>query len=258
VEELMESKTEEATEGKTKEYLNGLRGILTFIETKQARPIETAARMLADVVRLDGIIYVFGTGHSHCAAEDLVYRAGGLAAIDLIYDPVSAGEFGMVKAGYMEQLVGVGHTTLRFSGISKKDALVVISNSGLNNEPIEAALYGRELGIPVIVITSVSYSSNHRTRHSGGKKLMDVADVVIDTGVRFPDATIDLEGLEQPMGPASTAISIIVGHVLCLSIASQLLQQGVRPDVYFSGNLDSAEEHNLGLWKKYRGSVRSL
>ena len=243
---------------KTKEYLDRLRDILTFIETEQAEPISTAAKKLADVVRQDGIIYMFGTGHSHCAAEDLVSRAGGLAAIDLIYDPASAGEFGMAKAGYMERLVGVGQTTLRFSGISQKDALVVVSNSGLNNEPVEAALYGRELGVPVIVITSVSYSSSHRTRHSGGKKLMDLADVVIDTGVPFPDAMIKMKGLEQPMGPASTAVSIIVGHVLCLSIASLLLQQGARPDVYFSGNLDSAEEHNLGLWEKYRGRVRSL
>jgi uncharacterized phosphosugar-binding protein len=243
---------------KASEYLDRLRHILTFIETKQAEPISIAAKKLVDVIRQDGIIYVFGSGHSKCAAEDLVYRAGGLAPMDLIYDPVSAGQFGMVKAGYMERMVGVGQITMRFSGISEKDALVVISNSGLNNEPVEAALYGRELGVPVIAITSVSYSSSHRTRHSGGKKLMDLADVVIDTGVPFPDAMIKMEGLEMPMGPASTSVSIIVGHVLCLSIASLLLQQSVKPDVYFSGNLDSGEEHNLELTKKYRGRVRSL
>jgi uncharacterized phosphosugar-binding protein len=243
---------------KAKEYFDRLRDILTFLETKQAQPISDAAQKLATVIRHDGIIYVFGTGHSHCAAEDLVYRAGGLAPLDMIYNPASAGEFGMVKAGYIERLVGVGETTLRFSGICEKDALIVISNSGLNNEPIEVAQYGRDLGIPVIVITSVCYSSGHRTRHSGGQKLMDVADVVIDTGVPSPDAMIKLDGLEQPMGPASTAVSIIVGHVLCLSIASLLLEQGVRPDVYFSGNLDRSEEYNLGLWKKYRGRVRSI
>lgn len=245
-------------EPKAQEYLNRVRDILTFIETKQSERISTAAGKLAEVVRRGGIIYMFGTGHSHCAAEDLVYRAGGMAAMDLIYDPASAGEFGMVKSGYMERLAGVGHTMLRFSGISQKDALVVVSNSGLNNEPVEAALYGREMGIPVIAITSVSYSSSHRTRHSGGKKLMEVADVVIDTGVPFPDAMIKMDGLAQPMGGASTAVSIVVGHLLCLSIASLLLKQGAPPDVFFSGNMDGAEEHNLGLWKKYRGRVRIL
>jgi uncharacterized phosphosugar-binding protein len=243
---------------KIKEYFDRLHDILRFVETKQAQPIATAAQKLADVIQHDGIIYIFGTGHSHCAAEDMVYRAGGLAPVDLIYDPGSAGEFGMAKAGYIERLVGVGETTMRFSGITQKDALVVISNSGLNNEPVEAAHYARENKIPVVAITSVSYSSNHRTRHSGGKKLMDLADVVIDTGVPTPDAMIKLDGLEQPMGPASTAISTIIGHVLCLSIASLLLEKGVRPDVFFSGNLDCAEEYNLGLWKKYRGRVRAL
>jgi uncharacterized phosphosugar-binding protein len=243
---------------KAREYLDRLRDILTFVETKQAESISTAAQKLAEVVGRGGIIYTFGSGHSHCAAEDIVYRAGGLAAVSLIYEPASAGEFGMVKAGYMERLAGVGETTIRFSGISKQDALIVVSNSGLNNAPVEVALYGRELGIPVIAITSVSYSSSHRTRHSGGKKLMEVADVVIDTGVPFPDATIKMEGLEQPMGGLSTAVSIVVGHMLCLSIASLLLQQGLWPDVFFSGNLDSAEEHNLELWKKYRGRVRVL
>lgn len=243
---------------KAKEYLNNIHNILTFIETKQSSAIDSAADKLANVIAHDGIIYMFGSGHSHCAAEDLVYRAGGLAAMDLIYDPAAAGEFGMVKAGYMERLVGVGDTTLRFSGISKKDALVIISNSGLNNEPVEAALYARDLGVPVIAITSVSYSSSHRSRHSGGKRLMEVADVVIDTGVPFPDAMIKLDGLEQPMGGASTAVSIIVGHLMCLSIASELLEKNVRPDVFFSGNLDIAENHNLGLWKKYRDRVRIL
>src|SRR4051794_37882354 len=174
---------EEVLELKTKEYLDRLRNILTFIETEQARNIASAAKKLSDVIRHDGIIYIFGTGHSHCAAEDLVYRAGGLAPIDMSYNPASAGEFGMVKAGYIERLPGVGETTMRFSGITKKDALVVISNSGLNNEPIEAAQYGRDLGIPVVAITSASYSKGHRTRHSGGRKLMDIAEVVIDTGV---------------------------------------------------------------------------
>jgi uncharacterized phosphosugar-binding protein len=241
-----------------KEYLDRLHHILASIETKQDGPISIAAQKLADVIRQGGIIYVFGTGHSHCAAEDLVYRAGGLASMDLIYDPASSGEFGLVKAGYMERLVGVGRTTMRFCGMSKEDALIVISNSGLNNEPVEAALYGRELGVPVIAITSVSYSSNHCTRHSGGEKLMDLADVVIDTCVPFPDAMIKMNGLETPMGPTSTSVSIILGHVLCVSIASLLLQQGAQPDVYFSGNLDCSEEHNLGLWKKYRGQVRAL
>lgn len=245
-------------DAKAREYLDRLRDILTFIETKQAESISAAAKKLADVVGRGGIIYTFGSGHSHCAAEDIVSRAGGLAAMDLIFEPASAGELGMFKAGYMERLEGVGETAIRFSGISQQDALVVVSNCGLNNAPIEVALYGRKLGIPVIAITSVSYSSSHRTRHSGGKKLMEVADIVIDTGVPFPDATIKMEGLEQPMGGLSTAVSIVVGHVLCLTIASLLLQQGVRPDVFFSGNLDSAEEHNLELWKKYRGRVRVL
>jgi uncharacterized phosphosugar-binding protein len=245
-------------ENATQQYLNRLREILAFVETKQAENISAAAQKLATVVGRGGIIYMFGTGHSHCAAEDLVYRAGGMAAIDLIYDPASAGEFGMVKSGYIERLVGVGQTTLRFSGISATDALVVISNSGLNNEPIEAALYGRELGVPVIAITSVSYSTSHRTRHAGGKKLMDVAEVVIDTGVPFPDAMIKIEGLAQPVGPGSTAISTIIGHMLCVSICSLLVKQNSPPDVFFSGNMDGAEEHNLGLWKKYRGRVRIL
>ncbi len=243
---------------KAKEYLERLREVLDFVESKQAEPIAAGAEKLAEVVKRGGIIYTFGSGHSHCAAEDIVSRAGGLAAMDLIYEPASAGELGMFRAGYVERLAGVGEAAARFSGISQQDGLIVVSNSGLNNAPIEVALYGRKLGIPVVAITSVSYSSSHRTRHSGGKKLMEVADVVIDTGVPFPDATIKMEGLEQPMGGLSTAVSIIVGHLVCLSITSLLLRQGVRPDVFFSGNLDMAEEHNLGLWKKYRGRVRVL
>ena len=243
---------------KAHEYFDKLREVLTFIETKQSEPMAAAAQKLANIIERGGIIHAFGCGHSHCAAEDIVYRAGGLVAVTLVYEPASAGELGMMKAGYIERLAGVGDTTIRFSGIGKDDGLIVVSNCGLNNAPIEVALYGRELGIPVIAITSVSYSSNHPTRHSGGKKLMDVADVVLDTGVPFPDATIKLEGLEQTMGGLSTAASIAVGHALCIDIASLLLERGVQPDVFISGNMDSSEEHNMRLCRKYRDRVRIL
>jgi uncharacterized phosphosugar-binding protein len=243
-------------DAKATEYLDKMRAILTFIQTKQEESISAAAQKLADVIERGGVICMFGAGHSHCAAEDVVFRAGGLAAVDLIYDPALAGEFGMFKASFMERLPLVTETIMRCSNVSERDGLVVVSNCGLNNAPIEAALYGRKLGIPVIAITSVSYSSSHPTRHSRGKKLMEVADIVIDTGVPFPDATIKMDGLEQPMGGLSTAVSIVVGHLLCISAASLLLKRGVRPDVFLSGNLDSAEEHNMRLWKKYRGRVR--
>jgi uncharacterized phosphosugar-binding protein len=242
--------------GKAREYVDRLRDLLTFIETQQTEAISAAAQKLADVLERGGIIHTFGSGHSHCAAEDIISRTGGLAAAGLVYEPSSAGELGMFKASAMEQLAGVGETVMRFSGISKQDALIVVSNSGLNNAPVEAALYGRELGIPVIAITSVSYSKGRRSRHSGGKKLLEVADVVLDTGVPYPDAAVKLEGLEQPVGGLSTAVAIVLEHMLCISVASLLLERGVQPDVFFGGNMENAEEHNLELWKKYRDRVR--
>lgn len=241
-----------------RQYLDRFRDILTFIESAQSASIDAAAELLAGVIGGGGIVYLFGTGHSHCAAEDLVYRAGGLAAVDLINDPASSGEYGLARSGYMERLEGAGRVMLDFSGITGEDALLIISNSGINNEPVEAAVRGREMGIPVIAITSKAYSGSHQTRHSGGKKLMEVADIVIDTGVPFPDAMVALEGLEQPVGGASTAASIIVGQLLNISAVHLLLQRGLKPDVYMSGNLDLAEGHNLGLWRKYRSRVRAL
>jgi len=243
-------------EGKAIEYLDRVRDLLTRIETRQAESISAAARRLAEVVERGGIIHTFGSGHSHCAAEDIISRTGGLAAVNLVYEPSSAGELGMFKASVMEQLAGVGETAMRFSGISKKDALIVVSNSGLNNAPVEAALYGRELGIPVVAITSATHYSGRRSRHSGGKKLMEVADFVLDTGVPYPDSAVQLEGLEQPVGGLSTVVAIVLEHMLCVSIAALLLERGVQPDVFYGGNMENADEHNLELWKKYRDRVR--
>ena len=59
-----------------KEYLHTLESLLENIEKNQHDALEKGAQMLSRVLMDDGLIYLFGCGHSHMMAEEGFYRAG--------------------------------------------------------------------------------------------------------------------------------------------------------------------------------------
>lgn len=66
-------------------YFNKLQELLSTVEQSEKETITRAAEAIAECIQKDGLIYVFGCGHSHMLAEELFYRAGGLAPIHPIF-----------------------------------------------------------------------------------------------------------------------------------------------------------------------------
>lgn len=223
----------------------------------QADPIARAAEKVADTVAAGGVVFTFGTGHSHCIAEDAVYRAGGLVPVDAILEPSLTGTFDVTKSEYLERLEGFGEAILDHRRLEPRDLLIVISNSGRNAVPLEVALAARARDVPVVAITSVRYAEAVTSRHSSGRKLHEVADIVIDNCTELGDAVVRLEGLPHPVGPMSGIAGMFVVHGLMASAAEVLLQRGIRPPVWESGNIDGASERNALHMEPYRGRIRT-
>jgi uncharacterized phosphosugar-binding protein len=242
--------------GKGLEYTQAMLSVLQRIVESQMDEIERAAQIVAAAIAADGVLYTFGTGHSHVIAEDVAYRAGGLAPVDAILEASLTGHEKVRQSEFMERVEGMAEVIFDYYGISSRDALVVISNSGRNAAPIEMATLARERGVPVIAITSLAHSQGTTSRHSSGEKLYQIADVVIDNQCPKGDAMIQIPGLDVPVGAGSGVAGLFIIHTLIVQAIQDLIERGVQPPVFRSGNLDGSDEFNQHLLERYQGRVK--
>jgi uncharacterized phosphosugar-binding protein len=241
---------------KGREYAEAIQGLLQEIVDTQMEEITQAADIVADAVASDGIVYTFGTGHSHVIAEDVAYRAGGLAPVDAVLEPSLTGHRHVVKSEYMERVEGMAEVILDYYEVTPRDALIVISNSGRNAAPVEMAQIARAREIPVIAITSMAHTTGTSSRHSSGKKLYQLADVVIDNSAPKGDCVLEVEGMKQPIGPASGVTGMFIIHTVMVQAIENLKNRGVEPPVFMSGNIDGSDAFNEPILEAYEGRIK--
>ena len=231
------------------EYLTRIIENLTRIESEESAQLEKATRLVADTIKQDGLIFVFGCGHSHLPGLDTFYRAGGLANVSPILDTDLMLHNGAAKSSRMEKMSAIAPEIFRRYCLTGNDMIFIISASGKNQVPVEMAMAARDAGIPSVGVSSSAY-------HSHGGKLHQLVDISIDCKVPYGDACIPVG--DVAMGGLSTsAACFILNH--CLIHGSQLaLQEGTTPPIYLSGNIDGGKEHNVVLEDRYLNRVKHL
>jgi uncharacterized phosphosugar-binding protein len=240
------------------EYQQKLISLCQQISETQKEPILQAAKIIAEKISGGGILFTYGTGHSFLVASEVVFRSGGLACVEVINEPSLTGNIQVVKSEFMERVEGMAEVTFNYFGLTSKDALIIISNSGRNAATIEMAMTAKKHQVPVIAITSLEYSKGTASRYAHGKKLYDVADVVIDNQCPKGDCVISLDGLAQPFGASSGVTGSFILHSIIVQTIANLVQMGIEPPVFRSGNLDGSSEFNNKLIDKYRSRVRAF
>ncbi len=240
-------------------FLDILSEKLAVVRSQESEAIAKAAEALADRVSGGGLIYVFGCGHSAALSMDLFYRAGGLMLVHPIFDDrVVLTHRPVTETTEWEQKEGWAGELLEQAGARAGDALVVFSTSGRNGAPIDVALGGKNAGLTVIAVTSRAYAGSLPSRHSSGKRLHEVADFVLDNHVDPGDAAVSLAGIEQKVGPTSTALSSAVAQALMVEVVARLLARGEVPPVYVSANIPGGMDQNQTVLSRYRDRIRFL
>ncbi|WP_298984354.1 SIS domain-containing protein [Caldilinea sp.] len=241
------------------QYIEVLNSILKrAVETQTDLLLQVAARM-ADVIANDHLVYVFGAGHAGILAEELFYRAGGLAPIAPIFAPgLTLNTHPITLETALERLSGYARLLLDASGVAADDMLIVHSNSGRNTVAIEMAEEARGRGVCVVALTSRAHSLSVPSRHPRGLRLMDVADYVIDNCGEPGDAAVALPGMKQRVGATSTVVGAALLNAVVVETTRLLLARGVEPPVTLSANLENSEEHNRRIWERYRGRLHYL
>ena len=85
-------------------YYEKIIDILNKIKNSQTERIKQAANVVANVIQNDGIIYMFGCGHSHLIGLDCFYRAGGLVNVSAMLDTDLMLHNGAAKSSKMEKM----------------------------------------------------------------------------------------------------------------------------------------------------------
>ncbi len=230
-------------------YLRSITDNLNRIFSEEAGPLEAASDAVAETIVRDGLVFVFGCGHSHLPALDAFYRAGGLANVSPILDSDLMLHDGAAKSSRMEKMPGIAAEAFRRYGVTTNDLLVVISASGKNAAPVEMALAGKEAGVRTVAITSAAYRAH-------GARLGEIADIAIDSKVPYGDACIPVG--EAKMGGLSTSASCFILNFILINGAKKALSRGTVPPIYTSGNVEGGTARNVALEERFLGRVKNL
>ncbi|MEZ3177251.1 SIS domain-containing protein [Streptomyces pimonensis] len=238
-------------------FLDAAIDLLQRIRDEEAESVAAAGALLADTVADGGRLFAFGAGHSSLAAQDLVYRAGGLALMNLLAVPGAVG-VDVVPAtlgSALERVDGLAGAVLASSPLRAGDALIVVSLSGRNALPVEMAVEARERGVKVIGVTSVAYAARTTSRHSSGTFLKDHCDLVLDSGIAVGDAELTLDDVPAPFAPASTVVTTALLQAVMATAAASLADRGIEPPLLRSGNVDGGHEWNARVFDEYADRI---
>lgn len=238
-------------------YFDAAITLLRRVRDEEAAGIRAAADAIADAIAADGRVFVFGAGHSSLPAQDVVYRAGGLALINLLAVPGTVGVDVMpaTLGSALERVDGLASAVLDTSPVRRGDVLIVISLSGRNALPVEMAQNARALGLTVIGVTSVAYAKETRSRHVSGTFLKDHCDVVLDSKISVGDAELTDESIPAPFAPASTVVISALMQAVVATAATGLAARGVTPPMLRSGNVDGGHDWNGRIFEEYRDRI---
>lgn len=243
---------------KAAEYLENLSRIIDEIASTQAENIEKAAQAVAQTLKNGGRIHAFGTGHSHMLAEEIFYRAGGLANVNPILETSLMLHESASKSTELERLEGYGEILFNSNDIKKGDILFLFSNSGRNGAAIDLALTARKRGVFTVVITNMEHTACGKSRHSSGKKLFELGDAVIDNCGCVGDACVSIDGLELKVAPTSTAAGAAIINAVEARAIEISVSNGCIPDIFSSSNVDGGDEINGALVAKYKKEIKAL
>jgi len=231
------------------EYLERTTGLLARIEREESAALAAASDAVADVICRDGLVHIFGCGHSHLAALDTFYRAGGLACVSPVLDEDLMLHDGAAKSSRMEKMPGIASELFRRYGPTPNDLVVVVSASGKNAAPVEMLRSAKAAGVRTVAVASSAYRAH-------GGVLLDEADIPIDCKVPHGDAVVDVG--DAKMGGLSTYASLFIVNTILIEGARKALARGVTPPVYVSGNVEGGTARNVALEERYFGRVKRL
>jgi uncharacterized phosphosugar-binding protein len=226
---------------------------------KANKSIDDAVALIADSLEAGGVVQAFGTGHSEAFAMEIAGRAGGLIATNRIAlrTLVLRGgrDISDLAGAEFERDASIGENLLALFDVQPHDVFIIASNSGVNGSILGMALAAKARGHKLIAVTSLDHTMKVQPKHPSGKRLSEVADIVIDNLAPFGDSTMALED-GTGIGAVSSITAAFIAQRITIGVAETMRQRGKTPPVYISANIPGGDEHNRALEDLYGDRIR--
>ncbi len=243
---------------KYQEYYGVIKEQLEREFAEESGAIEQTAAYCSSSVMAGRVIHVFGCGHSQMFAMEVFYRAGGLVPVNALLIPHLA-LFPRAKLSTLQERVeGFSEGYLALEDTDPRDTMIIVSISGRNAAVIDMALAAKKIGMKVVALISKEFSDGTTSRHSSGRKLGDVADVIIDIKCASGDAAMEMDGVEPRFCGTSTVLGMAVMESVIAQTVENCVNQGYVPPIYVSSNLDKGDAINAEYIKKYSKLISCL
>ena len=226
-----------------KKWLENARNIMDKIEETQLENITKAATVMADSIEAGRWVHTFGCGHSTLPVEEMYPRIGGFVGFHPIIElPLSffthiVGDMGVHQFIFLERVEGYGDQIMKGYNFDKRDTMWLFSHTGINNVNIDVALRSKELGMSVVVFGSAEEARGKKSRHSCGKNIFEIADIVVDSCVPLQDASVDLKNHQDKIGPLSTHAYVSIVWMTITTVAEILADRNVKLFIHPSHNV---------------------
>ncbi len=243
------------------QYRERINAVLEQIWTTQAANIERAAALMAEVIQRDGLVHLFGSGHSVLPVQDIFPRYGSFPGFHPLMDARLMwcnvlGTHGAKGLLWLERREGYAPILFENEPIRAGDVMLVFSHGGLNAVAIEVLQEACRRGLKTVAVTSLDNYRQRPATHSSGKKLADVADLVIDNCTPAEDALVRVAGWKAPVAAGSTVACVTIAMALVAQVAAELAKRGVQPPVFVSPNVPGfPSDNNSRVFAAYERSL---
>ena len=236
-----------------KQWLNNARDVMTRIEDTQLGNIRKAAELMAASIECGRWVHTFGCGHATIPIEEMYPRIGGFVGfhpmieLPLTFFTRITGEMGVHQFVFLERVEGYGVEIMKGYNFDTRDTMWLFSHSGINNVNIDIAIEARKKGMKVVVFGSAAEATGKKTRHSSGKNIFELADVVVDSCAPLADASVDLKNHQDKIGPVSTMAFVTCVWMTVTTVAEILAEKGVKLSIHPSHNVSGDDTAKVRL-----------
>ncbi len=213
--------------------------------------------LVVDCFKNNGKLFTFGTGHGHLLSLEMFYRAGGFVrVVPILHEPLML-HLSASQSSLEERREGLAKMLLCDYGFTEKDILFIFSNSGRNSTTIEMALEAKAMGGKTVAFTNLNHTKSVRSRHSCGKRLFEVADIVLDNFGEIGDTCVTTDNGSK-ICPTSTVIGALMLQMIVALSAEAAAKQGYDIEMFCSSNIDGGDEINNEFIEKYKKEIKHL
>lgn len=226
-----------------KQWINNARNVMQEIEDTQIENIRKAAMVMADSIECGRWVHTFGCGHATIPIEEMYPRIGGFVGfhpmieLPLTFFTRITGEMGVHQFVFLERVEGYGTEIMKGYHFDSRDTMWIFSHSGINNVNIDVALEAKKKGMKVIAFGSAAAAKGKQTRHSSGKTIFDIADIVVDSCAPIEDATVPIKNHQDKLGPVSTMAFVTCVWMTVITVAEILVERGFKLHIHPSHNV---------------------